>query len=736
MNRRKLNTGITGLAFAFVLCLSGAGGAVFAQQPGGTTTSPVTPAPSGNTPTQTAPPSSSSGISIAPSGNNPQGQAPPPASNARPLTPAGQTEQSVQPTTQADQQNRGTSPAPATQPQTPQGGATPSSSIPTTDSLPSGNLSNPPAPTDQQDRPQRPVPGQTVAPAQAPRLPGRESVPTPAPATENLPAVPQIAPDYRAPERPLPEIGRVGVDMTEQRPLTLREALEMALTNNKDIEVSRQNVRAAEFDLLGARGVYDPRFSSLSYYERSETPSASFLSGSSTGAVTQSDYTGTARIEGLTPKFGGGYRVDFSALRLTTNNQFAALNPQYPTALTFNYTQPLIRGLRFDNNRRLIEVAKKNLSLTDAQFRQRAIDVITLVQRAYWDLVFALRNLQIQRDAVRDARTQLEHNRRLVEEGVLAPIDVVAADAQVSGYEQSVYTALEDVQRAENNLKNLIAENRQSPFWNVSIIPVDSVDLTPPAVTLTEAMAEAIANRTELQQSTTAREINEIDQRYFREQTKPQVDLIGSYGVVGLSGSLNSSNAINPLTLSSAQLRERINVLSQLQGLPPLPEPAAQTIPEELVGGLNQSLLNLGANRYSNFRVGVQLNLPLRNRTAEAQLGRSLVEGKRIATQREQLEQLIQVEVRNALQVVRTAQSRLRAAAAAREASEQQYTSEQRRFDAGQSTLFLVLERQTALTTARGNELRAQTDLNKAIADLQRATGNAMQANNVVVSVR
>jgi outer membrane protein len=732
MNRRKFNLAIIALAIAFLFCAVGEQASVHAQQPGGTTSSPVTPAPSGNT-QSSAPPSSSSGINVAPSGNNPQGQSPPPASNARPLTPAGQTEQSVQPTTQADQQNRGNNPSPATQPQTPQGGAT-SSSIPTTDSLPSGNLS---APTGtQQEQQQRPVPGQTIAPAQAPRAPGRESVPSPAPETKNLPAVPAIAPDYRAPQRPLPEIGRVGVDMTDQHPLSMREALEMALVNNKDIEVSRQNVRAAEFDLLGARGVYDPRFSSLSYYERSETPSASFLSGSSSGAVTQSDYTGTARIEGLTPKFGGGYRVDFSAIRLTTDNQFAALNPQYPTALTFNYTQPLIRGFRFDNNRRLIEVAKKNLSLTDAQFRQRAIETITQVQRAYWDLVFALRNLQIQRDAVKDARTQLEHNKRLVEEGVLAPIDVVAADAQVSGYEQSVYTALEEVQRAENNLKNLIAENRQSPFWNVSIIPTDSVDLTPPVFTLKEAMDAAMTNRTELQQSTTAREINEIDQRYFREQTKPQVDLIGSYGVVGLAGALNSTSTVNPLTISSAQLRERINVLSQLQGLPTLPEPAPQTIPGDLVGGLNQSLLNLGANRYSNFRVGVQVNLPLRNRTAEAQLGRSLVEGKRIATQREQLEQLIQVDVRNALQVVRTAQSRLRAAAAAREASEQQYTSEQRRFDAGQSTLFLVLERQTALTNARGNELRAQTDLNKAIAELQRATGNAMQANNVVVSVR
>jgi outer membrane protein len=733
MNRYKFNPAIIALTFALLFGAAVGQSSVYAQQPGGTTTQPVTPAPSGNTPAPSAPPSSTSGVTVAPSGNNPQGVSPPPASNARPLTPAGQTEQSVQPTTQGDQQTRGTSPQPATEPQTPQGGAGGgASSIPMTDSLPSGNLSVPAAtpPPSQQ------IPGQTIAPAQTPRTPGQESVPTPAPQTENLPQVPAIAPNYRAPARPLPEIGRVGVDMTDQRPLSLREALEMALLNNKDIEVSRQNVRAAEYDLMGARGAYDPRFSSLSYYERSETPVGSFLSGSSTGTVTQSDYTGTARIEGLVPKFGGGYRLDFSAIRLTTNNQFAALNPQYPTALTFNYTQPLLRGLRFDNNRRLIEVAKKNLSLTDAQFRQRAIETITQVQRAYWDLVFALRNLQIQRDAVRDARTQLEHNKRLVEEGVLAPIDVVAVEAQVSGFEQSVYTALEDVGRAENNLKNLIAENRQSPFWNVSIIPTDSVDLTPPVTTLTEAMTAAMANRTELQQSTVASEINQIDQRYFREQTKPQIDLIGSYGVVGLAGALNSTDAVNPFANSTEQLRERINALSLLNGLPLLPQAPPQTIPDNLVGGLNQSLLNLGANRYSNFRVGVQVNLPFRNRTAQAQLGRSLVEGQRIATQREQLEQLVQVDVRNSLQAVRTTESRLRAAAAAREASEQQYLSEQRRFDAGQSTLFLVLERQTALTNARGNELRAQTDLNKAIAELQRATGNALQANNVVVSVR
>lgn len=617
-----------------------------------------------------------------------------------------------------------------------QNASPPTSEIPTSDSLPSENIERVPKRLIQEVT----QPSITPLPTPSPASESQTTIQS-APSTTNqvLPNVPDIAAGYEAPSRTLPEMGRVGVDLTEQRPLTLREALEMALVNNKDIEIARSNVKIAEFDLLGAKGFYDPRFNTFTYYERSVTPISSFLSGGgANGAVTQSDITGTMRLEGLVPKYGGGYRVDFSSVRLTTDNVLAALNPQYPSALTFNYTQPLWRGLGFDSTRRQIEVAKKNLSLTDAQFRQRTIEIITLVQRAYWDLVYALRNLQIQRDAVRDARTQLEHNKRLVAEGVLAPIDVVAAEAQVAGFEQGVYSALEDISRSENNLKSLIAENRDAAIWNVSILPTDSVDLTPPAITLEDAMQAAIENRAELTQSDVVSEINKLDQRYYREQTKPQVDLIASYGAVGLAGSVNSDLTNNPITSSSERTRLKINEIiaalpsSGIQPLTTIPV----GLPDALLGGYSQSLLNLIANRYNNFRVGIQLNLPIRNRTAEAQLGRSLVEGQRIQTQRDQLEQLIQVDVRIALQVVRTIESRLRAAAVARSASEQQYESEQRRFDAGQSTLFLVLERQTALTAARGNELRAQTDLNKAIAELQRATGNALEANDVVVRVR
>jgi len=544
-----------------------------------------------------------------------------------------------------------------------------------------------------------------------------------------------LYPVVGAQQKPLPEMSRVGVETDQAHPLSLREALAMALENNKDIEVSRQNVRIAEFDYLGAQGLYDPRFTTQAFYERIESPISSFLAGGQNGSTIQSDYTGTARLEGQTPVLGGNYRLDFSSVKLNTNNQFVALNPQYPTSLTFSYTQPLWRGLKIDQTRRQIQIARKNLTLTDTQFRQRAIDTITNVQRAYWDLVFSLRNLQVQRDAVSTARQQLEHNKRLVNEGQLAPIDVVAAEAQISSFEQRVFGALEEVSRNENNLKNLIAQDQKANLWSESIVPTDSVDLAAPVVSLPDALKTAMENRPELQQSDVLKEINQIDQKFFKDQTKPGIDLVGTYGVTGLAGSV-SSNIVNPLTQTSLLQRQRIDELSALAGLDPLPVIPPQQFSQDLLGGYGQSLQNLLANRYGTARIGVQISLPLRNRTAEANLGRSLVEGERIGTQRKQLEQTIQVDVRNALQSVRSSEARLRAAVATREANEQQFASEQRKLDAGQSTVFLVLQRQNDLTESRGQELRAQTDLNKAIADLQRATGNALHVNSIVVRVR
>ena len=563
---------------------------------------------------------------------------------------------------------------------------------------------------------------------------------------EDLQGVPQIAPGFRSEDRSLPDLGRVGVNMTDQRPLTVPEAIAMALDNNKDIEVTRENVKIAEFDLKAARGVYEPRFAGQSYYEHAKTPVFSFFGGGPNFSLTQSNIVGNAGVQGLVKTGGGNFSVQMANGRNTTNNVFTSVDPTYSSSLQFAYTQPLLRGRAFDQNRRTIEIAKKNLSLTDTQFRQRTIEIITNVQRAYWDLAYALRNLQVQRDGVRDAKAQLEHNKRLVDEGQLAPIDVVAAETQVANFEQQVYDALNVVGQAENTLKNLIAPNKNDPIWSESLTPVDPVDIDPPTTTLGDALDAALKNRPELELNQTQAEINQIDQKYFKNQTRPQIDLIASYTLAGAAGNFNP-NFVNPLgsSNSSLTLNQAIANLNRItmQDYPNLPQiqPVVITqtppIPDYLVGGYGSALGNLFANRFPTFRVGLQFNLPLfGDKTAKAQFGRSLVEGDRLKTQREQLEQNIQVDVRNALQSVRTAEARLRAAAISRENSVKQYESEQRKLDNGQSDVYRVLERQTAVTVARSNELRAQTELNKAIADLQRATGNSLKANNVEARLR
>ena len=551
---------------------------------------------------------------------------------------------------------------------------------------------------------------------------------------ENLQGVPSVAPGYESEDRNLPDLGRVGVDLMEQKPLSLKEAISLALENNKDIEVTRENVRIAEFDFQSANGFYEPKFTGQTYYERATIPNISFFAPN-IDKVTTSSIVGNAGLKAYIPKFGTIFDATLNNQRVGSDNPVSIISPQSNTGLTFSVTQPLLKGRRFDSQRRIIEIAKRNLSLTDTQFRQRSIETIATVQRAYWDLTYSLRNLQVQRDGVKDAKDQLEHNKRLVDEGQLAPIDVVAADTQVANLELAVYDALEVVNRAENTLKNLIAQDKNDSLWAESIVPTDSVELDAPRTTLPEALTLALANRPEIEINDAQRDINELDQRFYRDQTKPQVDLVASYTTSGVGGSVNPSFTnplIRPCNSQTQTPADYQACLAQQQAAA-----AAQQTLLNNVGGAGTTFTDILANKYPTIRVGVQFNLPLfGNKTAKANLGKSLVEGERIKTQREQVEQNIQLEVRNALQALRTAEARLRTSAIARENSEKQYESEQRKLDAGQSDVYKVLDRQTALVNARSIELRAQTELNKAIADLQRATGNSLKANDVEARLR
>jgi outer membrane protein len=544
--------------------------------------------------------------------------------------------------------------------------------------------------------------------------------------------LPMIAPDYVAPEKALPSLERVGVNDGEALPLSLNEAIRLALENNNDIRTSRIDVEMAEHDLTASRGAYDPKLFSESYFERTSIPVASFIGGSNTGALKINNATSQIGLSGLAPRYGGSYQLEMSSTRYSSNNFFNSLNPAVSSQLSLRYTQPLVRGLRTDDNRRRIEIAKKNLMLSDVQFRQRATEIITNVEQAYWELVNALKTLQVQVEAVKQARAQVETNRRQVKQGVLAPIDVVEAEAQVKNFEQNVYSAQEDVTKAENSLKTLMLPDRTAELWTRAFLPVTPVSLEAPRMLLAAAVTTALANRFELAQLRTSADINQINQKFYRDQTKPQVDLEVSYSSNGYAGTLSDDE--NPLLNDINALQKRVAELSSIAGLPPTQSAAIyNSVPSNMQGGYGQSLANMFGQSNPTVRVGVKIALPLKNRTAKAELGHSLAEGRRIDSVKAQTEQMIEADVRNTMQSVRSVESRLAAAAASRVAAEQQYTSEQRKFQAGMSTVYLVLQRQTDLVLARGRELQTQTDLNKAIASFQRAIGNTFGYRNVAV---
>jgi HAE1 family hydrophobic/amphiphilic exporter-1 len=319
----------------------------------------------------------------------------------------------------------------------------------------------------------------------------------------------------------------------------------------------------------------------------------------------------------------------------------------------------------------------------------------------------------------------------MVNEGTVAPIDLVSVEVELEKRNENVLTATETVTRAENALKQLMLGGTESSIWNQPLIPTETPDLRVTNFGLTDAVAAALANRPELAQSNLQQEINKVDAKFFENQTKPQVDLIASYTSTGLSGSKILTG--NPFTSTTAVLLDRVNALSGLAGIPAIPVPTGSDLPGFLVGGYGQSLQNLFINDFRTFRFGVAFNFPLRNRTAEGQLGRVVAEGRKIVSQRKTLEQSIEVEVRNALQGVETGRLRVETARASREAAEKQSDSEQRRFEAGLSTTYFVLERQNVLSQSKGRELRAMTDYSKAVAELQRVMGMTLSSANVEV---
>ncbi len=539
----------------------------------------------------------------------------------------------------------------------------------------------------------------------------------------------------QAPIAPVTLAPRVGVGEPPLS-LTLSDAIRLTLEQNNDVAIARLDVDAARQNVRALEGIFDPRVAPNFSYERRVSANTSAIGGATEGRLEQTEIAGGATVSGRTPRGGGRFTVDFSSSRLESSNQFARLNPQFPSALAATYTQPLFRGRAIDNDRRNILIARRAVDLTDAQLTQVVMDQLTLVEQAYWDLAFAARNLEVLISALEEARAQVASNERQAKQGTLAPIDVVEAQTQVARFLEVVASGQQTLTEAENRLKRLMLPNRSAVAWNKPIVPAELADRTPPALGVEDAVKLALARRPELRALETTRAQNAVDRAYFKDQTKPQVNVVGGYTMAGLSGDPLSSSSEPPVggDDSDSALLARLNELSMLAGLTPLPTPPPSTgtaVPPQFAGGYGTSLSNLLSRRFPTAVVQLQMDLPLRNQTARANLKRAEITGTQIERRRQALEQAIESDVRDSLQAVRSSQQRLEAAASARRYALEQYESERRRFDSGISTVFLVLQRQTVLVTTQASELRARADLNQAIAELERAVGGTLELHGI-----
>ena len=593
---------------------------------------------------------------------------------------------------------------------TPNPAAEPPNTVRPNPGVPPTQRTNPTAPP--QSQPGRPTapPGTQNVPPPTTQQPVTSPTVTPTPPIDDTviqePINPNFPPVEQRPLPPIPNMTRLGVTSDNTLTLTLNEAIKRALENNNDIEVARDDVRFAETQLRALNGVYDFFYTINPRYTKSTEPVSFVTAGAPSGKLSTTEF----RFDpGITKSFktgGGTYEFRFSNAKNTTSAINSTLNPFYSSNLSLTITQPLQRNRSIDNSRRQIRIQKKRLEQSDADFRLRTINVITQVQRAYWDLVFALRDQQNQLDNLNLTRENLRTVEAQIAVGTKAPLERAEVQTELANRESSLLLAVQTVSIAENNLKNLIIRDATALDWSAQITPTDTPKFDASPVNLNDALKEARDNRPELRRLRLQNDINQIDLQYFKNQMRPQIDLAATIASTGLAGT-PCFTAINPTCPGTAQ--------------------------PFLRGGFAQDLHNVFSFETRNLVIGMVFQFPIQNTAAKANFAGASIQKEQIEASVRSQDQIIEQDVRNAAQNVETSRRRVLAAREARVNAETQLEGEQRLYQVGRSTTFLLFQRQNALTNARNAELRAETDYNKALADLQRATSTTLRVNNVMV---
>lgn len=537
-----------------------------------------------------------------------------------------------------------------------------------------------------------------------------------------------------APQQPvsgnIPGIPRIGVSGVEHR-LTLDEAIQLALQNNLDIAIERQNLANAQQLIRAAEGAFDSKLIWKPSLASNNTPVTSILQGAN-GKLSEHFYRQNFGFVQLIPHTGAQVGVEFDNARNSSSNIFNSLNPFYTSQLTVNLSVPLLRNWDTDENRSAILIRRKQSEGSTAQFEVRVTDIITQVQQAYWDLVAARQDTEVEGEAVKLADEQLARDQREINAGTLAPVEVYASRAELERRRDSQIASATTLAQAENTLKTLLLPDRHDPLWTAQLIPVNEDLLKPNAPTnVKEAVEDALKRRPELRDVQSQEDANKLQYRLYKTQTLPQANLTASYSNQGLAGTLRPGQ--DPFTQLEGALYQRINELSVASGLEPFPAPSFGSLPPTVIGNYGTAANSVFSGRFQSVQAGLDIEWSPRNRTARAQLAESAIDQKRLKLQQSRTEQMIQAEVRNALQALDSAHQRVVASQASVEAAQQKLDSETRLFRNGESTNFLVLTRQNEYLDSRHRLLLARLDYNRAVARLEQSTGLTLPNHRVTV---
>jgi outer membrane protein len=481
--------------------------------------------------------------------------------------------------------------------------------------------------------------------------------------------------------------------------LGLEDAIALALLNNTDISVNRAQYDLSQFPIQRSHQPFDPLIVSSFSPIRSVSPSASTLAG----ALTLSTLNQTTSIT-YSQEFqtGTSVGVGLNTTRATTNSSFATVNPSFTSGLTFSLSQPLWRNRGLFPNRAGIIIAKRGQRQSQATFEGQASDIVQRAIFQYWDVVQAHKTLDVLKKSLELAQASYDRDKRALELGALPPLDIYRSESQVAQRKIAVIQAEYSLKQVETVLRQTLGADLDD---RIGALDVELTEKAEPTGTLAsadlqETLGQALSNRRELEAQKQQLAIDDANVKLANNNLKPDLNLSASYTSSGLGGVVFGADAAgNPIVVSN--------------------------------GGFSDSLSQLGGFSFPTYGMSLQLRLPVRNSSAQADLGTALVSKRKDLYQKRSLEQNISTEVKNAVHDLEQAELVITAAQTSRDLSAKNLAAEERKYQLGAETIFFVLDAQNQLSQAELSLVQAQISYQRALTEVDHATGTLLDKHKV-----